>query len=425
MKIKIVTTVLLGLVSAAAFAQKGELNNAKDKYESYTVERGNKLTMVQGAKDLADAKTSIDKASVNEKTANLPLTMALKGAIYSSLAVQDSVPATSLPNFKIADEALGKAKSLDSAKKENKKLIDDSYLNLAQYQFNLGRSDFQIKKFDLAYHAFDYYRNLRPDDTTAIYATGLAATNAAVDDPKYYPFAIANYNKLLTTPYSQNYNTYYDLGSIYLASKDTADAFRIIGEGVAKYPSNNALRKREIEIGLQSGKQDQLVDKIQAAIANDPKNKTLFYYQGLTYSQMAEAIADKESKTKDPVAKKALQDQKVANYGKAAGSYKQALAIDSNYFEATLNMGYVMINPAIDAYNAANQLPANQQKEYEAAVAKANAQFDMAKPYLQKAVDLNPKSVDALRNLKTYYLGKQDTTHANAIQKQIEALGGQ
>jgi len=66
-------------------------------------------------------------------------------------------------------------------------------------------------------------------------------------------------------------------------------------------------------------------------------------------------------------------------------------------------------------------MPTNQQKAYEAAVAKANAQFDESKPYLQKAVDLNPKSVDALRNLKTYYLGKQDMAHANALQKQIEA----
>jgi hypothetical protein len=56
----------------------------------------------------------------------------------------------------------------------------------------------------------------------------------------------------------------------------------------------------------------------------------------------------------------------------------------------TLNLGYVIISPAIDAYNAANKLPTNQQKAYDAAMAKANAQFDLAKPYLLKAVELNP-----------------------------------
>ena len=50
---------------------------------------------------MADAKTSIDKASTNDKTsANLPLTFALKGVIYASLTLQaDTVPATVITQF--------------------------------------------------------------------------------------------------------------------------------------------------------------------------------------------------------------------------------------------------------------------------------------------------------------------------------------
>jgi tetratricopeptide (TPR) repeat protein len=424
MKIKLLMTGLISLVSVAALAQKGELSNAKDKYDNYGVEKANKLTQVQGTKDLADAKISIDKASVNEKTANLPLTYAVKGAIYSTLALNDSVPATSIVSFKIADEALTKAKSLDSAKKENTKLIHDSYLNLAQYQFNKGRADFQNKKFDQAYLSFDYFRQILPDDTTALYVTGLSAANAGESDPKYYAYALNSYKKLIVTNYSQNPSIYYDMATIYLASKDTTDALKIAGEGVAKYPADNNLRKREIEIGLQSGKQDILITKIQSAIAADPKNKTLYYYMGLTYSQIAEAYGAKEKKTKIAADKATLTQEKHENYAKAAEQYKKAVEIDPNYFEANLNLGYVIINPAIDEYNAANQLPGSKQKEYDAAIAKSNADFESAKPYLQKAVDINPKSVDALNNLKTYYLGTKNTAKANEIQKQIDALTG-
>lgn len=423
MKIKLLMTGFFGLISVAALAQKGELNNAKDKYNSYDVERLNKLTQPKGKTDLQDAKTSIDKASVNEKTSELPLTFALKGAIYSSLALEDTVPATSLPNFKIADEALTKAKSLDSAKQENKDLIHKAYLNLAQYSFDKGRTEFQNKKYADSYKDFDYFRQVLPDDTTALYVTGLAASNAALTDPKYNTYAITSYSKLLTKNYSQNPAIYQDLASIYIANKDTADAFKIAGEGVAKYPNNNDLRKREIEIGLQSGKQDVLLSKIEAAIAADPKNKTLYYYEGLTYSQIAESYAAEQKKTKVAAEKTALEQKKVDAYAKSAEQYKKAIAIDPNYFEANLNLGYVLISPAIDEYNAANQLPASKQKEYEAAIAKSKADFNAAKPYLQKAVDLNPKSVDALNNLKTYYLGVQDNVNANATQKKIEALG--
>jgi tetratricopeptide (TPR) repeat protein len=424
MKIKLLMTGLMGLVSVAAFAQKGELNNAKEKYDSYGVERGNKLTKVQGLKDLADAKTSIDKASVNEKTAALPLTFALKGAIYAAEVNQDSIPANKAANFAIADEALKKAKSLDSAKQENKALIHDSYLNLANYKFEIARTQFQNGKFEDAYKSFDYYKEIAPDDTLALYVTGLSAANAGNSNPKYFTYAIDSYSKLLNTNYSNNQTIYYDLSTIYLSVKDTTNALKTIGDGVNKYPTNNNLRRREIEIGLMSGKLDVLISKIQTAIASDPKNKTLYYYMGLTYSQTAEAYSAQQKKAKLPADKAALEQKKLDAYHLSAEQYKKALDIDPNYFEANLNLGYVTLNPAIDEYNAANQLPASKQKEYEAATAKSKADFEAARPYLEKAVALMPKSYDALNNLKTYYLGTQNTAKANDIQKQIDALGG-
>ena len=173
-----------------------------------------------------------------------------------------------------------------------------AYLNLAQYQFNNGRSEYQNKKYDLAYQSFDYYRSVLPEDTSAIYVTGLAAANEGNSDPKYYTYAINNYNKLLTTKYSGNPRIYLDLSTIYLNKKDTADAFKIAGEGVAKFPTNSDLRSREIQIGLQTGKQDILVSKIADAIAADPKNKELYYYDGLTYSQISDNYAAKAKATK-------------------------------------------------------------------------------------------------------------------------------
>jgi tetratricopeptide (TPR) repeat protein len=215
---------------------------------------------------------------------------------------------------------------------------------------------------------------------------------------------------------------YLDLSAIYLRSKDTVNALKAIGEGVAKYPTNSDLRKRQIEIALQSGKQADLLTNVQAAIANDPKNKTLYYYAGLTYSQLADEDNAKSAKEKTAAAKNALHQKALDNYAKAAEMYKKAVEIDPNYFEANLNLGYVLVRPAIDIYNAAGNLPANKQKEYDQEIARAGVQFDIAKPYLQKAVDLNPKSIDALTNLLSYYRGKRDNANAAKIQAQINTL---
>lgn len=314
-------------------------------------------------------------------------------------------------------------------KGEFKKLIDDGNLNLYTYSINKGVGEYQQKKYADAYKSFDAARTIMPEDTTILLNEALAAYNS-----QNYTGAITNYTKLTTVKYSKMYQVYEDLPNIYLANKDTTGALKVLSEGVAKFPNDNNLRNREIEINLVTGHQNDMVNKIDAAIKNDPKNKTLYYYAGITYSQIAEnAGADykKAAKTaaktgpqaaKDAANLSALNQKKEDNFNKAADMYKKALEIDPNYAEAVLNLGYVIISPGLDLYNEARQLPMTKQKEYDADMAKFNTQLDAAKPYLQKAVDLNPKSIDALSNLKAYYLGKNDMANANAIQKKIDAL---
>ncbi|RVU00904.1 hypothetical protein EOD41_09725 [Mucilaginibacter limnophilus] len=420
MKIKFFMAGLLALTSVTAFAQKGELNKATDEYEKY--EGLKSAGGALAASSLTNAKTAIDKAAANEKTANLPQTYAVKALVYSNLALNDSVATTSSPLFTAAEDAYKKAKELDT-KGENKARIENAGKYLAQYQLNKGVKEYQAGKYDVAYSAFDYYRNILPEDTNAIYYTGLSAANASQKDPKYFPLAINNYTKLLTTPYSKNDDIYFELSTLHLMNKDTAAAFKVLSEGVAKYPAKSNLRSREIELNLVMGKETEAISKIESAIANEPNNKTLYYYAGITYAKTAEAL-EKDAKKSKVAAKKAeLNTKKLDYYNKAAAMYKKALEIDPNYKEVTFNLGSVMLMPAIDLYNEARNLPLSKQKEYTASLTKARAMGDAALPYLQKAVDADPKSGDALLNLKSYYLLKDDMANANKVQKQIDALG--
>jgi hypothetical protein len=453
MKIKFLMASLLGLITVTAFAQKGELSTAETEFNKYDQLKTNKGMATLAKTSLTAAKTSIDKAAANDKTAALPQTYALKGSIYSALAIADTVAATSTPLFTTAEEALKKAKEVDT-KGEYKKMVDQANLNLAQYQLNKGVREYGDKKYDLAYKSFDYYRTVLPEDTNAIYYTGIAAANS-----NNWDAAITNYNKLLTTNYSGKLRTYQDLSGFYLAKKDTAGAIKVLNDAAVKFPNDPAFSKRLIELNLQTGKQADVLAKIEGAIANDPKNKTLYYYAGITYTQ----VADQSSKKIDalsknapaattapakatpakPGARTAAQQPAAApatatvspevaaliksrdeNLNKAENAYRKALEIDPNYFEANLNLGYVLINPAIDLFNKTRNLPVSKQKEYDSGMAKANVLFDAAKPYLQKAVELQPKNTDALTNLRTYYLGKNDMAHANELKKQIEALQG-
>jgi hypothetical protein len=429
MKIKVLMAALFGLVTTTAFAQKGELSNAQTQYEKYDgLSRAN---FALAKPSLLEAKTSIDKASANTKTATLPQTYALKAAIYASIAYRDTVPATAATEIATSQEAIAKAKETDT-KNEFSKLVQHANLELAQIQLDKGVKAYQKKNFTDAYDAFDAAQKLIPGDTTAILYTGISAANG-----KNYSGAIANYNKLLATDYKDKAKIYADMPTLYMLNKDTAGAIKVIGEAVTKYPNDAILRKEEIEVSLQAGQGNDLIAKIETAIKADPNNKALYYYSGLTYSQVAESIqkditklekADKKAAGQAKAGTKSTPNPQIAkleqtrtdDFAKAAEAYKKALEIDANYFPAVLNLGYVTMAPAIDAYNSARFI--NDQKAYDAALKKSDAQFALAKPYLLKAVELDPQSPDALTNLKSYYLGIRDTNNANDIQKKIDAL---
>jgi tetratricopeptide (TPR) repeat protein len=391
MKIKFLITGLFLVSATAVFAQKGVLSDANDAYAKYDALKGGQMKMA--LPNLVNAKALIDKAAANDKTATLPLTYAVKGAVYSSLALNDTIPSTSTPLFITADEALSKAKELDT-KGENKKMIDNSYRNLAQIKYNKGVKDYRSGNYNSAYESFNYYRTVLPEDTNAIYLTGLAAINA-----KKYPEAITNYSNLVTKNYSNNVNIYSDLVTVYLMNHDTTGAMKTITEAVEKYPTNANLTNREIQIYLQKGKIKEVSDKLDKAIANDPKNKSLYYYSGYI----------------------ALQSK---DYDKAAGLLNKALDIDPNYYEANLCMGYVYLNPGIDIFNKANKLPTTKgsQKQYDDMSAQAVALFNKAIPYLTAASTADPKSTDALTSLRNAYLGKKDNVNANLTQKKLDAL---
>jgi tetratricopeptide (TPR) repeat protein len=431
MKIKFLIAGLLGMASTVAFAQKYEVTIAKESFDAYVTLNKVAATYAEADKKLVMARASIDKAAVNEKTAKLPDVYALKAAIYATLAMRDTNAVKTMPLFTTADEALKKAKEADVDGK-NKTIISEAATQLAQYQLNKGIKDYQAKNFEGAYNDFNYYQTLFPADTTAVYYTGLAAVQA-----KKFPEALSTYSKLLPTTFSKRESIYMDMSTIYLQQKDTVNALKYATEGVEKFPSNSDLRRREIEIGLQTGKALEIIGKIQAAIVNDPKNKTLYYYAGLTYTSFGNNTGDeifalkktsgkdlKESTLPPFLAKlNPLQAKKDDYMAKAVEMYKKALEIDPEYYEANLNAGFALLSPGIDMYNYANNyLPPSKQKEYNAALAKSTAMVENAKPYLLKATALKPTSVDALRNLKNYYLVTKNTAEANETQKKIDAL---
>ncbi|HEY1025130.1 MAG TPA: tetratricopeptide repeat protein, partial [Sphingobacteriaceae bacterium] len=334
---------------------------------------------------------SIDKAVAHEKTMNDPSAWTYKALIYADLALKDSVPTTSAPLLNEAVAALQKAVSLDKegANKENLEKVNNL---LAQYHMNTGVKAYQDKNFKNAYEAFNKSLTYRPGDTTITYYAGLSAING-----QDYPAAIKSYQELVKTNFSENKQIYLDLSRIYALQKDTASAIRVAAEGSAKYPTDTELARQEIELNLLAGKEKEVIGRISAQAEKEPENKLYPFYLGVAYA--------------------AANDN-----AKAEEAYKKAIAIDPNFVDATLNIGGLILNNGIDLYNTANKLPQSKQKEYDAMMKKAHAEFDRALPYLQKATELSPNSRMAWENLRAYYQAKRNTAKIDEINKKLATI---
>ncbi|HQT23524.1 MAG: hypothetical protein B7X86_00705 [Sphingobacteriales bacterium 17-39-43] len=390
---KIKSFILAAVFSASTlmvFAQKGEVASARTNYEKFLgLKDAN--SMLLALPNLKTAKASIDKAVVHAKTLEDPGAWTYKALIYGEMALLDTVPATSKPLIEEAKAAHKKATELDKAGENKANLENANSTIFSQYELNQGVKAYQTSNFADAYTAFNNALNYRPGDTTITYYAGLSAINS-----KNYKAGIQSYEALIKTNFSANNQIYLDLSRLYTMEGDTSRAIAVASEGATKF-NDTQLATQEIELSLMSGKQKEVITKISDQAQKNPGNKLYPYYLGIAYSTIGESA-------------------------KAEEAYLSALKIDPNFADASTNIGGIILNKGINLFNQANQLPQNQQKEYEAMIKLGEAELEKALPFLIKSSELDPKSRIALENLKTYYIIKKNQEKVTEISAKLENL---
>lgn len=390
MKIKsiLVALCLLG-GSLATFAQKNELNKGKSSYNKFNEVKSIGSSAL-GVKDLETAKTSLEKASLHDKTKDLAETWTYLALVYADYSVVDSNETEAYTDKAI--EALDKAKTLEGHEQQAEN-IDVVSRMLAQNELTSGVKAFEKQDFKTAYANFNKGLEYLPGDTLFSYYAGLSAING-----QDYPSAINMYKNLLKhEDFSTLSQVYLDLSRLYMMENDTVSAIQYAEEGSAKFPDAAELATQKIELNLQAGNEDKVISDIENQIAKNPTDKRLYYYLGIAYGSSD-------------------------NDAKAEESYKKAIELDGEFADAYINLGGLMLNKGIKVFREASNLPTNQQKEYNEAVKKGNLLIDEALPFLTRATETAPTSSIAWQNLKTYYQLKENQEKIDEIETKLNAL---
>jgi tetratricopeptide (TPR) repeat protein len=377
------------VVSASIFAQKGKVAIAESLLSS---------------NDIVGAKSAIDEAMANEKSNTWPKTFIVAGKVYAKVNEEGAVI-----------KALGffeKAKELDQKGDENGKGIGryDKELTLALTFFktdltNAGVAGFEKERFDLALGAFEGILKVNKMsaldanivDTTIIYNCALAAYNN-----KNWDKAETYFQEAIKYNYAAG-DAILLLHQVYTSTNDSAKMVTNLKNGFEKYPKDDRILTTLINYYLSARQNDEALNYLNTAIAQDPKNPSFYYARAVLYDQGK----DFESAEKE---------------------YKACLEIDPNYYNALYNLGVLFYNKGVEQNNKANDL--KDMKAFDRAREEANGMFKSALPFMEKAyqiIDAKPDAAVAdkiavLESLKSLYYRFDDITNYNRVSDAIKAL---
>jgi tetratricopeptide (TPR) repeat protein len=351
----------------------------------------------QGALD--KAKEALDLALANESSANLPTTYFTKGKLAQ--ATYDSKD----PKFNTmyadplqeAYAAYQKALELDPKGGIKKKILTGSiYNNLAVNLFKQGSEKFEAKDYAGALLAFQTQIAITEGelyvgvmDTGMYYNAGLAAVNSAK-----YDEAIKYFQKCADMKY-MGITPYFQMSETYIAKGDTAQAETILKSVKDKFPNDKNVTLQLIDLYIKSGKNDNAQALLKNAKETDPNNYSLYFASGIIY----------------------LNEN---NYDMAIPDLQKSIELKGDVYDTQYGLGAAYINKAAEMFKKANDIM--DVKKYSEAIDEANAVYAKALPYMEKALELKPDDVYAMRSLQELYYRLKQTDKYAAIKAKLDAI---
>jgi len=376
-------------ISFGAMSQKGKVTSALSYID-------------QGILD--KAKEAIDQALVNESSMNWFNTYFAKGKLCQATYESDN------PKFKAfypdplaeAYASYEKAIELDTKGTIKKRIITNMiYNSLAINLYAQGSARFEAKDYEGALKSFETQIKITESDkyagavdTGMYYNAGLAAINSGKHNVsiKYFE-KCAEMKYLGITPYYQIYESYLGLG-------DTVKAESILMNLTNIFPDDKTITLQLIDLYIKSNKNEEALKYIKVAKETDPSNYSLFFAAGIIFLNQN-------------------------RYDEAITELTRSVELKSDLYDTQYGLGAAYINKASDMFLKANEIM--DVKKYSDAIDQANAVYAKALPCMEKAYELKPDDVYAMRSLQElYYRLKQKdaslTGKYEAIKAKLDAI---
>lgn len=393
MKIRYVFTALAIVLAGGLMAQNAKVVSAYTALQEAT-KFAYTNNFVDAAKNLTKAIEYIEPAITHEKTALKEKTWRYRGDIYALIAQfseKSEIRGVTTDAISKGVESYLKARELDTKGAYDKE-TSQGLENLRGMSINEGIGYFNSENFDKAYNSFNLANEIGAKfnviDSSNVFNAGLAAERAEMFDE-----AIANYRKCIEMDYNGS-QMFSILAEVYKGMGKAEEAQKVIDEGLAKYPDDQALITDKVNSQLGAddlgGAEGNLLKMIEA----QPDNANLRFALGSVYDTKGE----KE---------------------KAEEYYQKAVDLDPEYFDAVYNLGALYFNKAVEMNTSCNDIPPSQISKYNKCMADTNKMFDKSLPHLEKARELKSDDPNTLQSLMQLYARKGETEKYDEIKAML------
>ncbi|GAB3921782.1 hypothetical protein [Larkinella terrae] len=380
-------------------------------------------------------KEKSDKAITDEKANVKPKTWMDRAKTYENIATQaiklDSNAAT------VAYDAYKKVVELDKDKKTGgpgklAKEAEEAMKGQTMFQafMNSGIYKYQAKNFKDAARLMSMAGEINPKDTTAALYAGIFTQNT--DKPSD---AKAQFERYIANG-GKDVSVYTTLVSLYYQDKEIEKALATIDKGIATLPNSKDLSTQKTSILVTSGKVDEAITDLKAALTKDPNNVNNLLTIASLYDNRKDKNADELAKLggsakKGPSAAKQLEEEKVVlkesqtelarltarakKEPKNVDVKSQITRVNQMIADSKTKIGTLekdVQTQAAEAQAAGNQ--SGKIAELTKSVADDRA---AAREYYTKALAIDANNFDANFNLGAAYFNE-----AIVIRKQLEAM---
>ena len=338
-----------------------------------------------------------------------------KGGKVSAWKVKKEV----LPNaFEIAKESFEKAYELDPSSAAKIKTILETLVN---YYSELGSVSLDITEYKSAIDAYMKAVALQQnpaigkEDARYYFFAGQLAAFLGAQEPQYFVDGEKYLTKALELGYKDEQgNLYYFLFHCFYGQRTTdkenlIKAKNALLEGIEKYPRNERIMEGLIQLYTSEegvGDPADLVERIDKMLAEKPDNADLWFARGQVFF-------------------------KLKNFDECIHSFLKINELKPNDYDTNFYLGYFYMAKGDEVNRAFNARldSINSQEEYQAGLKEVNAAYMKSLPWLEKAIELKPDSVDCAEYLKVlcFRLRNEDGimdkyNKYNALYKQLKGI---